>query len=259
LPEFGTKLLSHELIHTALRKQFGKQEAIPKVALIDFLREHSGNAKPSTLAWRLHELTQAGILTRIGYGQYQLNDRPIYGPDLSPTLRKIGDRVKAELPFTTCCVWDTRILADFMIQQPMSFLQLIEVNKEAVSSVYQLLQEQPVRIDRKNPAVYRYDDWLLLSQRGLPSPNPIIVKPLITEAPVQQQNKYTTAPLEKVLVDLIADSELFFAYQEELPYIFQTAFAKFIINRDKLRRYARRRNRVDMLEQLLRQVLPTRH
>ncbi|GAB3562734.1 hypothetical protein GCM10027578_05370 [Spirosoma luteolum] len=146
-----------------------------------------------------------------------------------------------------------------MIQQPMSFLQLIEVDKEAISSVYQLLQEQPVRVDRKSPAIYRYDDWLLLTRRGLPSPNPVIIKPIITEAPVQQQDRYVTASLEKILVDLMADSDLFFAYQEEVPYIFRIAFAKFTINRDKLRRYARRRNRLDMLEQLLRQLVPTEH
>ncbi|MGF7218816.1 hypothetical protein GGR92_004995 [Spirosoma lacussanchae] len=250
--------MSQETIHTALRKQFGKQEVIPKLALIDFLRKHAGEAKTSTLAWRLHELTQEGVLVRTGYGQYRLNDRPTYQPDLSPTLRKISDRVRAALPFTTCCVWDTRVLADFMIQQPISFLQLVEVEREAVSSVYQRLQEQPVRIDRKSPALYRYDDWLLLSQRGLPAATPVIVKPLLTEAPVQQQDGYVVASLEKILVDLLADDDLFFAYQEELPYIFQAAFAKFTINRDKLRRYARRRNRTEPVEQLLRQI-PSYH
>ena len=49
------------------------------------------------------------------------------------------------------------------------------------------------------------------------------------------------------------------AYQEELPYIVRTAFAKFVINRDKLRRYARRRNRLEQVEQLLGQSPPAKH
>lgn len=251
--------MSKATIHATLREQFGTQDTIPKAALIDLLERYWGEAKPSTLAWRLHELTQEGVLVRTGYGQYQINNRPTYQPDLSPTLRKINDRLKAQLPFTDCCVWDTRVLADLMIQQPMSVLQLVEVDRVAVESVYQLLQEQPIRIDRKNLAVYRYEDWLLLSQHGLPSATPVIIKPLISESPVQQQGRYVTAPLEKMLVDLVADTDLFFTYQEELPYIVRTAFAKFVINRDKLRRYARRRNRLEQVEQLLGQSPPAKH
>lgn len=84
----------------------------------------------------------------------------------------------------------------------------------------------------------------------MPPPTPIIVKPLITEAPLLVQDRYRTAPLEKILVDLMADQSLFFTYQEELDYIVHTAFDKFIINRDKLRRYARRRNRADQFSGL---------
>jgi len=86
----------------------------------------------------------------------------------------------------------------------------------------------------------------------------IILKPLISEAPLQPLDRYVTAPLEKILVDLLADQPLFFAYQEELEYIVHTAFDKFIINRDKLRRYARRRNRVEQVDQLLQQLPTTR-
>lgn len=230
------------------------------MALTDFLRQHYGqDVKPSTLAWRLHELTQTGILIRTGYGHYDLNDRPTFLPTLSPTLRKINERITAQLPFTDCCVWDTRILADLMVQQPMSYLQLVEVDRIALSAVYQLLQARPVLIDRKAPAIYLYEDWLTLSRNGVQHPAPVIIlKPLISEAPLQPLDRYVTAPLEKILVDLLADQALFFAYQEELDHIVRTAFDKFAINRDKLRRYARRRNRVEQVDQWLGQLQTTK-
>lgn len=194
---------------------------------------------------------------RTGYGLYQLNDRPVFIPTLSPTLRKMSDRIKTELPFTDCCVWDTGIVADLMIQQPMSVLQLVEVDRVAVSSVYQLLQNRPILLDRKIIPIYLYKDWLTLSRNGMHHPTPIIIKPLISEAPVLVQDRYRTAPLEKILVDLMADQSLFLTYQEELDYIVHTAFDKFIINRDKLRRYARRRNRAAQADQLLSQLTTT--
>lgn len=246
--------MPQQTIYTALLERFGSRKPMPKAALMEFLEGYFGKAKPSTLAWRLHELTQEGTLVRTGYGVYQINDRPSYQPDLSPTLRQISERIKAQLPFIDYCAWDTRILADLMIQQPMSMLQLIEVERVAVESVYLLLERNPIKIDRYNLALYRYEDWLLLSQRGLPSTTPVIVKPLITEAPLQKQDGYVTAPLEKILVDLMADRELFFAYQEEIPYMIHTAWDRFMINHDKFRRYARRRNRLEQVEQLLGQL-----
>ena len=92
------KLLSKIIFHVALREQFSAWGAIPKAALIDFLERYFGEAKPSTLAWRLYELTQEGVLVRTGYGQYQINDRSTYQPNLSPTLRKISERIKAKFP-----------------------------------------------------------------------------------------------------------------------------------------------------------------
>lgn len=244
--------LDRKFTHTLLRQQFGNQGLIAKATLIDFLSMHFGKAKPSTLAWRLHELTQEGVLIRVGYGQYQLNDRPIYRPMLSPTLCTISERIKTEFPLVECCVWDSRLLASLMVQQPMRYLHIVEVDRDAVSSVYYQLQAQPVLIERKSPAIYFYEDWLLLSRHGTPLIAPVIIKPLISEAPLQVvQDRYVTAPIEKILVDLMADKDLFFAYQEEVDYIAQTAFAKFTINRDKLRRYARRRNRVERVNQLL--------
>lgn len=246
-----------EALYTTLRKRFSGQNVIPKTELIDLLQRHYQQVKPATLDWRLHELVQTGILMRTGYGLYQLNDRPLFIPTLSPTLRKLSDRIKAQLPFTDCCVWDTGIVADLMIQQPMSMLQLVEVDRVAVSSVYQLLQNQPVLLDRKTLPVYLYEDWLTLSRNGMPHPTPIIIKALISEAPMLAQDRYRTAPLEKILVDLMADQRLFFTYQEELDAIVHTAFDKFIINRDKLRRYARRRNRADQVGHLLNQLVTT--
>lgn len=251
--------LTNDLVHKALQEQFSGQQSISKLALTAFLQLHYGDAKSSTLAWRLHELTQAGILIRTGYGHYDLNDRPTFIPTLSPTLRKINERITAELPFTDCCVWDTRIIADLMVQQPMNYLQLVEVDRIALSAVYQLLQARPVLIHRKAPAIYLYEDWLTLSRNGTQHYAPVILKPLISEAPRQPLDGYVTAPLEKILVDLLADHSLFFAYQEELEYIVHTAFDKFIINRDKLRRYARRRNRVEQVDQLLQQLPTTKH
>jgi hypothetical protein len=81
--------------------------------------------------------------------------------------------------------------------------------------------------------------------------NSIIVKDLITKAPVQTIDKIPTAPLEKILVDIFSDKDLFITFQgSELDMIFQTAFEKYTINKSKLFRYAKRRGKDEIFDYL---------
>ena len=73
--------------------------------------------------------------------------------------------------------------------------------------------------------------------------NAIIIKNLNSEAPIQKWNNINVPTLEKILVDIIADDELFAAQQGELEFIFKSAFDKYNINESKMKRYASRRNR----------------
>jgi len=57
--------------------------------------------------------------------------------------------------------------------------------------------------------------------------------------------------LEKLLVDCIADKELFAAQQSEIDFIYKTTAEKYTINEGKLKRYARRRNQLEKVVMLL--------
>jgi hypothetical protein len=77
------------------------------------------------------------------------------------------------------------------------------------------------------------------------------VKSLISESPVLDQHGVKIAPLEKLLVDCVSDQDLFAAQQSEIDFIFKTAFDKYTINESKLKRYARRRNQLEKVKNLL--------
>lgn len=61
--------------------------------------------------------------------------------------------------------------------------------------------------------------------------------------------------LEKILVDILIDENLFSAQQGELDYIFEVAYQKFTINESKMKRYASRRNRDKELEKRMNIIL----
>lgn len=92
----------------------------------------------------------------------------------------------------------------------------------------------------------------VLSKYVISKKEPIIITSLITEAPLEEINGIKTATLEKVLVDICSNEILFSSQQgAELSRIYEAAFEKYTISETKLLRYARRRNRKEVVEQLI--------
>ena len=84
----------------------------------------------------------------------------------------------------------------------------------------------------------------------------ILVKPLITEAPVYEENGVFVPDLEKLLVDRNSDKEYISIADADIQNEFQRAFELYPVNTSRLLRYAGRkgkkeeiRNRVDRVDQ----------
>jgi hypothetical protein len=83
----------------------------------------------------------------------------------------------------------------------------------------------------------------------------IIVKKLVTEAPIVKIDKIWVPSLEKLLVDCLVDKQLFAAQQNELDFIFKSVFSKYTLNISKMTRYARRRGYENELENIINDFL----
>ncbi len=81
---------------------------------------------------------------------------------------------------------------------------------------------------------------------------PIIVKTLVSEAPVRNIDGVCTVSIEKMLVDIYCDSILFPAQQgSELIYIFKEALEKYTVNENRMLRYASRRGKKEKFDNFL--------
>ncbi|RLD85139.1 MAG: hypothetical protein DRJ07_03660, partial [Bacteroidetes bacterium] len=78
----------------------------------------------------------------------------------------------------------------------------------------------------------------------------IIIKTLVSESPLRKVHKIKIPSLEKLLVDMLIDVDVFAAQQGELEFIYKTSFKKFQINKNKMKRYAIRRNREKRMKKL---------
>ena len=69
----------------------------------------------------------------------------------------------------------------------------------------------------------------------------VIVKALTTESPVKMIDGIRMPTLEKILVDINADSDFYYLQGDESFYIMQNAQSLYSINAPKMLRYASRR------------------
>jgi len=178
-----------------------------------------------------------GILKRIGRGRFETGEGKNYIPEISQKLKAIYSRLKRGFPFLKICVWNTSALNEFMLHQTGNFYDLVEVEKEATQSVFYFLKEAnySVFIDPTNELLDKYLP---------PNKDSIIVKPLVSEAPIQNIKGISTSSLEKVLVDVFCDDVIFTAQQGvEMRTIFKEAFSKYTINESRMYRYADRRSK----------------
>jgi hypothetical protein len=131
-----------------------------------------------------------------------------------------------------------------MRHQPFKHFVIVEVEKIAVEQVFNDLNNNFSKV-YINPDDIFFDRYISASE------DVIIVKNLYSEAPTLKRNELTIPTLEKILVDMLIDKELFAAQQGELDFIFKSAFDKYDINEAKMKRYAARRNRETELERIM--------
>lgn len=178
-----------------------------------------------------------GVLTRIGRGKFAAGTGKIFIPDFTNKLKTINSKLKKEFPFLEICLWNTSAFNEFMIHQPGRFYILVEVEKDAAQSVFFSLKEAKysVFIEPTKDLIEKY----------IPDEKEtLIVKPLVTEAPLQKNDGVNTVTLEKMLVDIFCDEVIFSAqHGSEMRTIFKEAMSKYAVNENRMLRYANRRRK----------------
>ena len=82
----------------------------------------------------------------------------------------------------------------------------------------------------------------------------IIIKNLTVTSPLQEVQSIIVPTVEKIMVDLFVDDELFVTYQgAELKSIYQELFNTYSVNQSTLKQYAHKRHTKDKLISFLKE------
>lgn len=129
------------------------------------------------------------------------------------------------------------------LQPPANWI-ILETEREVLEAVF-------YRLTDISKAVFLEPDRKVVDLYVLQHHEAIIIKPLLSGALTLTLGKITTAAAEKMLVDIVAEPNLFRAQQGEIDLIFANAFREIPIDQVKMLRYARQRRRYDAVFNLI--------
>jgi hypothetical protein len=168
-----------------------------------------------------------------------------YIPEITSKMKSIYSKVKNEFPYTTICIWNTSSFNEFMVHQPFKFYYLLEAEKESTNAIFYFLRELKFSVF--------LDPTMDILEKYLPDNKEIIIiKSLVSEAPLLSVKGINTVSIEKMLVDIFCDDILFSSQQgSEMRTIFNIVFDKYTVNQSKMLRYANRRRKKESFSEFI--------
>lgn len=204
-------------------------EAKGEVSAADFKAMMPG-VPEQTVFSRIRALERRGLVYQSGRGKYQLGAKPAYRIEITPRMLELSNFMIREFAGVNNCICgcdkDTILL---------------EVDKRELGGILASLRSRYTGVYSFKEAIAARDSLK----------DTIIVKPLITDAPLLDNDGVSVPALEKKLVDLIADRDFFRLDDRTLQREFQRAFEVYPINRNRILRYAGRRNVASLAQQFI--------
>ena len=219
-------------------EQLKDRESFTRQELYDFFKSYEPDLNNNTFAWRIYDLKNRDIIKSVRCGIYTFHQKPQFEPPADRKLSRIHKLIQNRYNLEKICIWDTVWLHDFMLHQPASSLKIIEVEKDALESIFYFLK------DTNNRNVFLYPDEPLMDKYVSEEIKPIIIKPFISRSPVVNIKNKTYPMIEKVLVDIFCDTVLFKIYQSsELVRIFTQVYKQYTLNFSTMITYVKRRGK----------------
>ena len=202
-----------------------------------------------TLSWYLRKLVEDNALFKVGRGIYSIKRRrtSAYSPRLSKKALITGKAISKAFPYITVSVFDGNILSDFQHHLSTNNLHYIEVDRDAMESVFHFLKQKRYVAFLNPDKEFTYNNIDI-------SRDAFVVKPLISESPLTEFQGVKTPKLEKILVDILRDDDMDYLHGNEWIQIFKNAHKLYSINRTAMLRYASRRNARAAIENAIKKI-----
>lgn len=190
-----------------------------------------------TLDCALSRLVSSKKISRDENGKYTILDESTFRIVLTDIEHKVAEWMASEFPFMKYSLYNGQTLSPIQHHLSYNTITYLEVDRWDTQTVFDRLRQSdldlPVYLCPDSDFIYNYID---LDKPG------IVVKRLISEAPLQTIDGICVPTLEKLLIDIQADPELSYLGGAEASYMMDNARALYTLKDTRLRRYAKRRS-----------------
>lgn len=222
-------------------KEYFGERSFNSNDLYNFYANYEPDLKKTTFRWRVYSLKDHGVITTLKKGVYATTRKKDFEPAIDKKLIRIFGKAKKQFPYMDMAIWDTSWLNNYMVHQTLSTNIIFEVEKFGAPGMFAYLQKL-YRNVYLNPGKFEVENYIVSGQKN------IIIKNLTMTSPLTEREGLIVPTIEKIMVDLFKDDELFAPYQgAELQNIFQEFFYTYNINQSTLRQYANKRHVRDRL------------
>ncbi|MDR3180788.1 MAG: type IV toxin-antitoxin system AbiEi family antitoxin domain-containing protein [Prevotellaceae bacterium] len=217
--------------------------------LIVYLESLHHTVSPNAVWLQLNRLVENGELKRVARGVYSLSSSSrSFTTFMSDEIKTLNKQIKAQFPFLSYCVWNSNDIVRYMRHIPNFNYIYVDTARDTVESVFDYISSMNAKRVFLMPDKEEYDRYISGTEA-------IIVRPLLSEAPMKLLEGFNIPTIEKILVDMAGDVEFSFMQGSEINYFYANIKEQHKINERKLLRYASRRGRKEEVERLWNNII----
>lgn len=206
------------------------------------LRKDNPQLNYNSFKWIVPQLLSEKMIYRIGYDTYVREntlEKTIYTPLYSKRAESLINEIEAQYPLAEFCVVETFLLNEFLNHQIANNTIIAQMEKEISGFLFDFLQEECSERILYKPDQEMMDRYWC---EGC-----IVIVDKTSETPKDKDNPHSIM-LEKLLVDIFAEPVIRGLFgASEYPLIMQTAMERYLIDKKKMIRYARRRSATEKI------------
>lgn len=233
-----------------LINKFENRKTFTRKDLHDFYLKLQPGLTEGTFDWRISELKKRNVLKNVGRGIYTLCGKPKYKQMVGNSSVKIARLLEKNFSDMKYCIWETSWLNLFAVHQAIALFTVLEIEKELIQSVFYFLKDNNIKDLFLQPNSKEMEIYVIEKESS------VVLKTLISRSPLQRikdkKLEIIVPTLEKMLVDIFCDRDIFYFYQgEETIRIYENAIDLYAIDFSRLYAYARRRGREKEIKDFL--------
>jgi predicted transcriptional regulator of viral defense system len=214
--------------------------------IVAFATETDAGISRKTVIWNVNDLVKQGAVTRVGRGVYSFASKPRFQQIISDAAVDVCSLLSEQFKYLDVTVTDTGALGQFMNLQPFATVVSLEMKRAATGAVLSALRKDGVD-------AYAKSDFTQM-EKYVSSSQPFVVRAELSANPsLTQEKNIRAANLEKTLVDLVCDDDIYGQYQgAELQNIYRNATERYAVNYSQMLKYASARKKKAAVTELLR-------